>query len=126
MSTNKQWNISEDRSSAAQPAEYLSQDPSSAAQPAPGKEEHFCRLAFYNIGWQLNDKKRTVPTLAKFLNTIRQEKNVHAFGICEVFNIKDDDEKPRREEIMKTLLTNLNESEGRDAWTGKALSLIHI
>ena len=33
---------------------------------------------------------------------------------------KDDDEKPRREEIMKTLLTNLNESEGRDAWTGKA------
>ena len=45
MTTKKQWNTSEHRSSAARPAEYLSQDGRSAAQPAPG---NFLPLAQLN------------------------------------------------------------------------------
>ena len=59
MPTAPHWHMSPKSSSAEQPAEYLSQVGSSAAPPATAcREQSFCRLAFYNIGWQSTDKKR--------------------------------------------------------------------
>ena len=45
---------------------------------------------------------------------------MHAFGISEVFNVKDDDKDQERQEIMMTILSELNESDARHFWTGKA------
>ena len=110
MPTAQQCHTSAQKCSAAQPATYLDQDPSSAEQPAiaqHGKEVSFCRLAFYNIGWQSSDKKRRPENLATLLNFIRHKKTVHAFGISEVFNISDNDKDQKRQEIMTTYCLNL-------------------
>ena len=45
---------------------------------------------------------------------------MHAFGISEVFNISDNDKDQKRQEIMTTILSKLNESDTRHFWTGKA------
>ena len=105
-----------------QPAEYLRDVQSNAAQPATAcREQSFCRLAFYNVGWQATDKKRAVENLTNLMRTICQEKAVHAFGISEVFGIGDDDKHQRRQEIMKLILDELNaDSAAHPVWIGKA------
>jgi len=115
------WHLSPESKSVEQPAEYLSGVPSSAAQPATTcQEQSFRRFAFYNIGWQSGDKKRVAANLAQLMSTIIQRKTVHAFGISEVFNITDDHEHQRRQEIMKLILDELNaDSAAQPVWTGK-------
>ena len=122
MSAALHWHLPAQSSSAEQPAEYLSAVQSNAAQPATAcREQSFCRLAFYNIGWQYTDKKRAVENLAKLMKTICQKKAVHAFGISEVFNIGDDDKHQQRQEIMKRILDELNaDSAAHPVWIGKA------
>jgi len=122
MPTAPPWDMSPKSSSAEQPAEYLRQVRSSAAPPATAfREQSFCRLAFYNIGWQYTDKKRAAADLAKLMRCICQKKTVHAFGISEVFNIAEDDKHQRRQEIMKIILDELNaDSAAQPVWTGKA------
>ena len=121
MPTAPPWDMSPKSSSAEQPAEYLRQVGSSAAPPATAfGEQSFCRLAFYNIGWQSTDKKRTAANLARLISTICQRKTVHAFGITEVFNIANDNERPRRQGIMKLILDELNvDSAAPPVWIGK-------
>jgi len=130
MSTAMQLHLSPGSSSVEPPAEYLpcvSGIFSSAAQPArfafyniADPPCHFCRFGFYNIGWQSTDKKRTAANLARLISTICQRKTVHAFGITEVFNIANDNERPRRQGIMKLILDELNvDSAAPPVWIGK-------
>ena len=121
MPTAPPWDMSPKSSSAEQPAEYLSELRSSAAPVATARrEQSFCRLAFYNIGWNATDKKRTPKTLAKLVSTICRKKTVDAFGISEVFNI-DSNDTLRRQEIMNLILDELNaERAAQPVWTGKA------
>ena len=60
-------------------------------------------MAFYNIGWQYTDKKRATADLAKLMRRICQQKTVHAFGISEVFNIREDDKHQLRQDIMNII-----------------------
>ena len=122
MSAPIHWHSSPGSSSVEQPAEYLPGVPRSAAQPATTcQEQSFCRFAFYNIGWQSADTKRAAANLARLTRTICQRKTVHAFGISEVFNISNDNEHQRRQEIMKLILDELNaDSAAQPVWIGKA------
>ena len=121
MSAALVWHMSPKSSSAGQPAQYLRDGQSSAARPATAcRKQSFCRLAFYNIGWNATDKKRTPKTLAKLVSTICRKKTVDAFGISEVFNI-DSNDTLRRQEIMNLILDELNaERAAQPVWTGKA------
>ena len=83
---------------AEQPAEFICQVRDSAAPPATAYfDDSFCRMGFYNIGWQYPDKKRAAADLAKLMRRICQKKTVHAFGISEVFNILEDDKHQLRQ-----------------------------
>ena len=118
MSEAHVWHLPPANSSAEQHAAYLKKRTSSAERPV-GKEQSFHRLAFYNVGWLDTDRKRNTETLAKLVSTICRKKNVHAFGICEVFNIEGNDTL-RKEQIMNAILDRLNEnSEGSDFWIGR-------
>ena len=121
MSAALHSHLSAQSSSAEQPAEYLGDVRSRVAQPATAcREQDFCRLAFYNVGWQSADKKRAVQNLAKLMSTICQKRAVHGFGISEVFNIADDDKHQQRQEIMKLILGELNaDSAEHPVWIGK-------
>ena len=109
--------------SAAQPAaETLAEFMGSAAQPAvaqPGMWKSFCRLAFYNIGWNSQDKKHTSAMLAKEIKEIVQTKDVHAVGISEVFNARDDYLHDRRQQIMRDILDALHDTAAQPVWDGK-------
>jgi len=109
-------------SNVEQPAEYVCEVRGSAAPPATAHSmRSFCRMAFYNIGWQYPDKKRAAADLAKLMRRICQQKTVHAFGISEVFNIREDDKHQLRQDIMNIILDELNaDSAAQPVWIGKA------
>ena len=51
---------------------------------------------FYNVGWNATDENRNATWLAKEIKSIVQSKAVHAVGISEVFNMKDDKLRERK------------------------------
>ena len=72
--------------------------------------------------------KCDVTTLTNPVNTISGQKAVHAFGICEVFNQKEDHLRHRRQQILEMILTMLNTyavcsaeqpAETQEIWTGE-------
>ena len=74
---------------------------------------------FYNVGWNATDKKRNATWLAKEIKSIVQSKAVHAVGISEVFSIKDDKLRERKENIMNEILAILNDGAAHPDWTGR-------
>ena len=76
----------------------------------------FYRLAFYNIGWNVESKKKhhTKDNLATEICDMVSDKGVDAVGISEVFNLRDDHHE-KRQNIMEQLLSKLNSSAGQPA-----------
>ena len=98
-------------------AEYIFK--SSAGRPAHCN--HWCKLAFYNIGWIEASKKprHSKEGLATEIYSIVHDKNVETVDISEVFNLKDD-LGDKRQIIMQHVVTKLNSSAARPAWTGRS------
>ena len=114
--------------SAAQPAndmtaaEYMTGD----SLPPPGIDAitsgqlrcygEFYRLAFYNIGWNKDSKKKhhTMENLAREVCDMVRDRRADGVGICEVYNLRDEHDE-QRQRIMDHLLSELNSSAGQPA-----------
>ena len=95
---------------------------SNAVRPAGYND--WCKLAFYNIGWNRASKhdRHTKQGLAKEICGMVQDKGPDAVGISEVFNLKQVslEERQERQDIMQYLLEQLNSSAALPAWTGRS------
>ena len=104
--------------SAAQPATYMHQASGTAEETDSQDPSH--KLAFYNVGLNSSDKEHTVARLADEVLEIVTTKNLDAFGLCEIFNQREDELQDRRVDIMSELLRVLNQgSAEQPAWQGK-------
>ena len=95
------------------PAKYIGIGARSVAQPAGGN--NWYRLLFYNIGWNKGSKKKrnTQEHLATEICAMVHSKRADAVGISELFNLKDEHESERRQEIMQHVVAELNASAHR-------------
>ena len=107
---------------AAQPAEVVKR---SAARPAA--HTGFYTFAYYNIGWQRGSKKlhHTKENLAVEICDLVRAKSVDAVGISEVFNLREPEHAPDRQDIMRLVLSRLNGRPDRhvlvdECWRGQS------
>ena len=66
------------------------------------------RLAFYNIGWDLENKVRGFPEICAEVRALVVHHNAHVLSLCEVFDIDDGQNLEQR--VGEQLVSALNQS----------------
>ena len=95
----------------ARPACRAARSPGSASSAERPADSQYI-FAFYNIGWVAESRKHTPQNLGTEILALVEERGIHALGLCEVFDLKDN--KPelqeKRAEATECVLSALNSS----------------
>ena len=102
---------------AARPAEIVKR---SAARPAA--HTGFYTFAYYNAGWQKGSTQthHNKENLAAEICDLVQAKCIDAVGISAVLNLREPQHMQDRQDIMRVVLSKLNNRLDRPVWRGES------